>query len=389
MSAPVVIGPAHVPDLRTWLLQQWQPGHPYQVAAERHAYDPKGRKPSSMYAEWEARALAAATLWWVSEDMLDLLESVVPTVPDDVLVDQLPRPSNCGLVVLAKPYLGIDAATGERTVHVDGFCWGGTNLDSRYRGGTPTRCVSVSAYRHIDFDMGMGATEMQLAMATGAMGHATQVPVGHGETRDERTHVALGPDGQPIEMTVGVEPGPVARRSPQGYRLLGHTWVPLGRSDWPLEDELGTFDTGEAPLSGPTGPLPQGRFPHAEASSIEDRRLVAALWTLLHQEGIATTTTTVVERQARRRAERQGVAPDATRHVQVVTLRKLHRTRPDGEPEPHAGRYSHRWTVAGHWRNARVGPGRTQRRLTWVSPHIKGPDDTPLVVKERVNAWVR
>jgi hypothetical protein len=76
--------------------------------------------------------------------------------------------------------------------------------------------------------------------------------------------------------------------------------------------------------------------------------------------------------------------------VRVVTLRRLHRT----EAAPAEGtaehvEWSHRWLVSGHWRWQRVGVGRTERRLTYVRPHVKGPDDKPLVVPETVRAWVR
>lgn len=30
-----------------------------------------------------------------------------------------------------------------------------------------------------------------------------------------------------------------------------------------------------------------------------------------------------------------------------------------------------------------------ERRLVWVAPSIKGPEDLPLVIKETVRTWVR
>lgn len=54
-----------------------------------------------------------------------------------------------------------------------------------------------------------------------------------------------------------------------------------------------------------------------------------------------------------------------------------------------ARQWTHRWLVHGHWRWQPHGPGRTLRRLTYIRPHVKGPDDLPLRVPTRVNSWVR
>lgn len=37
-----------------------------------------------------------------------------------------------------------------------------------------------------------------------------------------------------------------------------------------------------------------------------------------------------------------------------------------------------RFLVRGHWRNQAVGPQRRDRKLTWIRPHYKGPQDGPL-----------
>ena len=50
--------------------------------------------------------------------------------------------------------------------------------------------------------------------------------------------------------------------------------------------------------------------------------------------------------------------------------------------------WSHRWLVSGHWRNQWL-PSRAAHRLQWISNHIKGPTNKPLIVKDRVTAWVR
>ena len=70
------------------------------------------------------------------------------------------------------------------------------------------------------------------------------------------------------------------------------------------------------------------------------------------------------------------------RAVQVVQLRRA--TRPTDAEQPADGteqtqrEYTHRWVVSGHWRNQACGPKSGDRRLTYILPYVKGPDDKPL-----------
>ena len=46
--------------------------------------------------------------------------------------------------------------------------------------------------------------------------------------------------------------------------------------------------------------------------------------------------------------------------------------------------WTHQWIVDGHWRNQPYGVGHSLRRLQWIAPFIKGPEDAPLVIKDKV-----
>lgn len=46
--------------------------------------------------------------------------------------------------------------------------------------------------------------------------------------------------------------------------------------------------------------------------------------------------------------------------------------------------WHHQWIVRGHWRNQAFGEGRKQRRPTWISPYVKGPEDAPMLGGEKV-----
>jgi hypothetical protein len=397
VTAPAVHSPAQLPDLRLWLADQWAPGQPFHAsAAPYHATRARSllglgasAQLAAAYASYERTTLLGAGLWWVAEPMVDLLLAAAAAVPDDATMADLPPMPAMGLVVFAKPWLGKDGNRPTHLVTVNAFTWGAVALPSA-TGGERRLACTISTYRALDFAQGLSPDELGLATATGAMNHATMHPLPATAELDRVAaslrERAASPevaerlaDGEAMAASSGEHPewGTLSMASDgQAHRALGRTWVPLGRSDWPVGDAIGAD-----PWAGATDPV-------ALASMVEDRQVLSALWTLLHQEGIAQQTSHRPERQAVRRTQRAGVDPKLAT-VQVVTLRRLHRT--DSAPsDDHATReWTHRWLVAGHWRWQPCGPGRRERRLTYVRPHVKGPEDKPLRVPERVNAWTR
>lgn len=51
--------------------------------------------------------------------------------------------------------------------------------------------------------------------------------------------------------------------------------------------------------------------------------------------------------------------------------------------------WAYRWEVKGHYRWQRVGPGRQFVRQVWVSKHVRGPADKPLVRRDSVTSLDR
>ncbi len=100
-----------------------------------------------------------------------------------------------------------------------------------------------------------------------------------------------------------------------------------------------------------------------------------ALCFLIRQR-VAETSTVMPDRAARRRMAREGKEPPP---VRVISLRggSAHGGG-DGSRE-----YVHRWMVRGHWRRQWY-PSIQQHRPIWVSPHVKGPEDAPLLGGEKV-----
>ncbi|WP_346056965.1 hypothetical protein [Amycolatopsis dongchuanensis] len=108
-------------------------------------------------------------------------------------------------------------------------------------------------------------------------------------------------------------------------------------------------------------------------------QVVRATWLLITQPGVTEVDEHPLPRTLRRRAEREGYNPHA---VRVVRIR-------DRADTPHREQntersYRVRWTVRGHWRNQWY-PSRGEHRPVWINPHVKGPQDAPLRTGETVH----
>jgi hypothetical protein len=94
-----------------------------------------------------------------------------------------------------------------------------------------------------------------------------------------------------------------------------------------------------------------------------------------------------VPRSLARRGHREGVIPQ----VRCVTLRREaigSHGDVDAISEKGQVNWSHRWLVPGYWGNHWY-PSLGEHRYIFHAPHIKGPEDKPLVLKDTVYAWRR
>jgi hypothetical protein len=121
-----------------------------------------------------------------------------------------------------------------------------------------------------------------------------------------------------------------------------------------------------------------------DEASYRVRSMVAAAWLLMAQPRIAD------RRRLPGRPNLKGEGNGKTNDVQLIDIHRAHASAGEstGNADGTQVEYSHRWWVIGHWRQQACGPGRTQRRPVWISPHIKGPEGAPLV-EERVYVWKR
>lgn len=84
--------------------------------------------------------------------------------------------------------------------------------------------------------------------------------------------------------------------------------------------------------------------------------------------------------------------PELPFAVTQVTLRESVRdahAAEQTEQEARSWQLTHRHLVRGHWKTARVGPGRAHRRPVFVPPYIRGPEGAELRPSLRVHVWKR
>lgn len=183
-------------------------------------------------------------------------------------------------------------------------------------------------------------------------------------------------------LPADVRLGDVACPTSAGLLIFGDTHDGVEGFVWEImERGLLVFPLVSQDLTRWTAVVWRDGPPLAEVSA-PSVWLLAAVFLLLEQR-IAVEHHEPVSRAVRRRAEKAGVASE----VRVLTWR-----RPAGDADENGSGladWSCRWWVSGHWRQQPCGPQRRERRLTYVAPYIKGPEDKPLDVRPTVNVWRR
>ncbi len=146
-----------------------------------------------------------------------------------------------------------------------------------------------------------------------------------------------------------------------------------------------TRQEGKPPLHFFTGGLEDGVPWMTEAEEGIPVAFICAMWLLLQQR-IAVRRVVTPSRAVRRRAEKERTVIPS--EFVVIELRKPIHAEEATPREGSPTEWSRRWIVDGHWRN-QYHPSDASHVPTWIAPHIKGPDDKPLVAKERLYKWVR
>lgn len=104
-------------------------------------------------------------------------------------------------------------------------------------------------------------------------------------------------------------------------------------------------------------------------------RIILAALTWLQQRIIVTSLGQIERHRKKQIAREHDVAPPSD--VKVIQLRRTESQPSLQKSGIEAVDWSCRWIVGGHWRNQ---PYKDERKLIYIMPYVKGPEDKPLKV---------
>jgi hypothetical protein len=165
-------------------------------------------------------------------------------------------------------------------------------------------------------------------------------------------------------------PSSVAEKLSDKYREAGITvppyqlshFYPLGRSAEMVYDAPIQIDA-DNPGSGLV---------------LETLRLFVAM-NLVAQQRIGVVDRQRPPRATRKRAERWDPEEGPSKYISLIQLRKK---KAVNNEEPKTVDWTHRWIVGGHWRHQWY-PSLQRHEWVYIYEHVKGPENLPLVVRER------
>lgn len=280
--------------------------------------------------------ITVAPLWWVPEDMTDLIDAAATTVPLDTMLTPEMLPERAGIAFYERPIWRNLTTIGDRV---------GDGLADDEQMSLPPGYDVLSAEV-------VGSNRGWFFLAT--VWYLVDV-VGGGQAVCFAKLACASRDHQ--------------------FR-----WFVVGDSSWMVGEEIG------APMIEPPELTAEREAQGATAagrheSHVQDRRLAAALWLLSTQDRLADRTDEPLPRPAARRAWR------AKQPVTPVRVLRLRSGKPKSGDGTQTVEWTKRWIVKAYWRkNQPWGPGRKLRRPVYIKAHIKGPPDKPLDTRETV--WV-
>lgn len=258
---------------------------------------------------------------WVAEDMSD---------DDEFLMDLAPAP--WGMVHLDRPL--VLQETEDWAIHVNWLLW----APSYETKGRATACLGFTDMRYPD------TQSLKSALINETPG-----------LRWVFTFMAIREDGTPVKpMDYGV---PLARphdmRNEDTHEVVEH-----------MKEARENKDKTLVSFTDDLGP--------------NMMRWLYALWVVMGQE-ISHIQEEHPDRSTKRRLERMKIPPQ----VSVITLRRP--ANPHVHQEGESGvEWQHRWLVRGHPRWQACGPGRSERKLIFIQPFWKGPEDAPIKQTSKV-----
>ncbi|GAA1308923.1 hypothetical protein [Saccharothrix xinjiangensis] len=328
--------PHDLPAVRLYLREVFaQPEalafHTTMVKEDRFSRDlirsPHPERAARLILDGERERLAHAALYWVSPEMTQVVTAAATTLPEDLRVDETHQPAEHGFIVFAEPIGSyLGDALGDRRVDIAAASWGPLP-------GVPD-ATGVTFYSVRDLDYAR-----------------------HCLTR------ILGRPPKRAELDAALSASPEWMWDNEMTLHHGNTIADLD-----LIGQLTTLVVGQAVVPW--------------------MKVLYAAWLLMTQPGISETEQVTPNRRLQRREAREGVRSS---EVRIVHVHRRHRDKPTGSQSSGSGerRYTVRWLVRGHWRNQAHGPDRSLRRLVWINPQVRGPQDKPLKTGHTVHVWDR
>jgi hypothetical protein len=155
-----------------------------------------------------------------------------------------------------------------------------------------------------------------------------------------------------------------------GYRIVCYRHLGVGLDNITLQrvrEQIGWLAPTPFTQVGATAPLPHG-WP---ASAL------VATWLLIAQQ-IAVAVPADIDRATRKSYARQQRPTPDVRIVRIKARRAGRVAKTGAATGTGRGPLQQREWVGAHWKQQAFGPGRGQRKLIYVAPYLRGPDDKPI-----------
>jgi hypothetical protein len=343
--------------IATWWLTDMGQSYGRNFHADVVRKDRPGRAAYVDIAGREAAKLKGADPVWVSDEVMDLVEAAAdhesfrfePIHAEDLFAES-------GFALLPRGRYQTDV--NGLTVSFRAFSWGPdwrrwAELDGE-TGAEPA--LSVTLYTDWHDDIYLGSEEAR--------------PAYEDLVADRADALVRGNDPRDLMPGAREQQGRAWRRSFGSDLSMFHSaFIPWGTLPSEILDE-------EIELNV------------ADEDAV--RHAVLGLWSFIQAffrlagQRIVLRERTQGDRKSRRRMAR--VQPDNDGVLVVKLRRPANPKHGSGESDVD---WAQRWIVGGHWRNQWY-PSVEEHRQIWIAPHVKGPDDKPLVLhSDRVYEFVR
>lgn len=314
-----------------------------------------------MVGENNRRVLQMAEQWYASADIVDVIEAMRQKMPPEVMAQTDP-PSSHGFLLLEKPWLQYDVHG--KVMPIRAIMW-----STRVVGKGPGSGNGLVVWGLIDLNDRAIDDYWRYG----------------GET--ERIARAMLSEG------VNLTPASIFCVTFGAYALelidQQGTWIIADDIETSIEDNgdatwmMTTKGASEVVTGGASEEVIR-RFPKKDSRRVRPEPIISflqCLWRFQEQEIVSVERDHLRKTIAKQLQRRQMLDTP----VSVIHWRKRMQTDDKGERQYEL---QHRFVVRGHWRRQWY-PSEQRHKNIYIQPFLKGPDNAPILMRERVNAVVR